>query len=238
MPQKRFLNLIQGLSFEKKLVAAGSFLLAISLFLPWYQDLDTFHTGDTFSGISGPMYLAGLSFLIIASGNLLLLTINDLGIRLPMASLRSPRTYLYSGIFTFYLLILINSVYFHRNFGVNITMKQSGFGTFIAFIAAALMTVGGYLNTRQKKEIMKAFEEETNKPMIAPLLQQKPKENLRTMNTEQPKYQGTITRGNTGRIPQRELQHESQIGLQREPQTADSKKSGEHANSQPYRMDL
>lgn len=224
MPQKRFHQVIVELSFEKKMIAAGALLLAVSLFLPWYQDIDTFRTGDTFTGITGPMYFAGLTFLIIASSSLLLLVAQQVGIRFPIAFLRSPRLYLHYGIVTFYLLLLVNSIYFHRNFGVNITLKQSGFGTFIAFIAAALMTIGGYLNTRERNEILKKFEEEANEPILTPSLQQKPKESLRTFSSGQTKNQpgsgrGTVVRGSTLR-------------------SADTQKNTETSTVQPYRMDL
>lgn len=219
MPQKRFYQIIKDLSFEKKLIAAGALLLAVSLFLPWYQDLDTFRTGDTFTGITGPMYLAGLTFLIISSSTLLLLVAQQVGIRFPTAYLRSPKIYLHYGIFSFYLLLLINSIYFHRNFGVNITLKQSGFGMFIAFIAAASLTIGGYLNTRERKEIMKSFEEEIQEPMLAPSMQQKPKENLRTITADQAKTSGSAVRGS--------MVH-----------GADLKKNTDNTPAQPYRMDL
>lgn len=181
MPKPRFQDIITGLPFEKKLTALGAILMVISLFLPWYQDLDSFRTGDTFTGLTGPLYIIGFTFLIIASLSLLLLVTDYLDKKMPLFHVKTSKFFLPAGIFSFYLLILVNSVYFDKSFGVNITLKQSQFGMFIAFVAAALLTIGGYLLSHERGAIMKDFQDEANASMITmPTVEQsKPKENLR-----------------------------------------------------------
>ncbi|MFA5829403.1 MAG: hypothetical protein WC843_02820 [Candidatus Gracilibacteria bacterium] len=183
MPNKRINQIVSELSFEKKLIGAGSLLMILSLFLPWYSDLDTFHYGQTFIGINGPLYLIGLTFLAMAGMTLALIIANHLRVKIPFESLKSPKLYLSFGIFSFYLLFVTNSIYFDKNFGVNLTDKNPGYGMFIAFLAASSLTIGGYLNTREKTHAIKAFEEETRDPIMA-AVQQKSRESLRSVRPE------------------------------------------------------
>ncbi len=186
MPKPRFKDIVTSLPFEKKLIALGAILMVISLFLPWYQDLDSFRTGDTFTGLTGPLYMIGFTFLIIASFSLMFLVTDYLDKKMPVFHVKTSKIFLPIGIFSFYLLILVNTVYFDKGFGVNITLKQSQFGMFVAFVAAALLTIGGYLLSHERSTIMKEFQDETNATIIQmPSIEQsKPRENLR--NIQQP----------------------------------------------------
>ncbi|MFO0780943.1 MAG: hypothetical protein U0519_03615 [Candidatus Gracilibacteria bacterium] len=163
MPNPRLTQIVAELPFEKKLVGIASILMALSLFFPWYQDVDSFRTGDTFTGLTGPMYLAGFSFLVLASVSLLFMVMDYLNRQVPLFKIKTSKFHLWSGIFSFYLLFMVGSAYFHPAFGVNITLKQSGFGMFLAYSAAALMTVGGYLEGRGRAAV-KEFEKETREP--------------------------------------------------------------------------
>lgn len=179
MPTKRINQLVSDLPFEKKLIGAGSLFLILSLFLPWYSDLDAFHYGQIFIGLNGPLYLIGFSFLAMAGISLGLILGQEWNLKVPFESLKNPKLFLHFGIFSFYLLFLTNSIYFDKNFGVNLTEKSPGYGMFIAFLATSALTIGGYLNTREKSHAIKAFENETRAPVV-PVVQQKPRESLRT----------------------------------------------------------
>jgi hypothetical protein len=166
MPVKRINQIIADLPFERKLVGIGALLMAVSTFLPWYQDLDSFKTGDVFLGLSGPTYLAGLTILAVSIVDILLVFIESSDKKMPMITIKPSTFYLASGLLSFYLLLMVNSIFFHNKFGVNITSKDSQFGMFMAFIAASLMTIGGYLATREKSSILKEFREQTQEPAI------------------------------------------------------------------------
>ena len=186
MPTKRIKQLIMDLPMEHKIVGGGSILMAISLLLPWYQDLDSFHTGDMFLGLTGPLYLLGFSILAMSLVNIAFIVFNALEKKLPV-NIRPASFFMVSGIVSFFLLIVANSVYFHPKFGVNITLKESQFGMFIAFIAASLLTVGGYFALRDKQALLKEFQEQAQEPLIKipePMEIRKPKENLRNMNNQ------------------------------------------------------
>ncbi len=180
MPSKSINQIVGELSFDKKLLAAGSLLMIVSAFLPWYQDLDSFRTGDMFLGISGPMYLAGFSLIALAALNLAFIYADYSGRKIPKLPVKKHVLFMFTGIFAFYALILVNSVYFHPKFGVNITLKQSQFGMFLSFISAALITFGGYLSMKDKAGILKEFRDETAEQLISvPAQERNPEKSIR-----------------------------------------------------------
>lgn len=166
MPSKRIDQIFKELPMEKKLLTVGSLILFFSVFLPWYSDLDTFKTGFTYLGVTGPMYLLGLSVLALAATNLVFLTLDVYGIKSRYVKAKSSTIYLFSGLTSLYLLLLVNSVYFHNQFGVNITLKESQFGMFIAFLGMALNIIGSYLASRDKVAAVKEFTEETRDSFV------------------------------------------------------------------------
>lgn len=163
-----------ALPFAKKLLGVGLILMLVSLFLPWYQDLDSFKTGDMFLGITGPLYLAGVSLLLMVAANIALMIMEVYDRKPDFLKVKSAHVFLASGIFAFYILMIVNSVYFHQKFGVNITIKQSGFGMFFAFISASLITIGGYLAGRDRVAAVHEFEKEANADLVkAPIIEQR-----------------------------------------------------------------
>lgn len=161
MPSKSVRSIVQEMPFERKLVLVGALLLVVSAFLPWYVDRDSFNTGDLYLGITGPLSLLGLTLLVLGGLNIALLVLESSGKKLPLLSGKNSSVYLFSGIASFYLLLLATSVYFHQKFGLNITMKQSQFGMFFSFIAAAFLTVGGYLAGRDRASALQQFQQDT-----------------------------------------------------------------------------
>lgn len=246
MPNPHLTQIVAELPFEKKLAGVGSILMVIGLFLPWYQDLDSFRTGDTFTGLTGPLYLVGFTFLVMASLTMIVMVMDYLDKKIPIFKVKASKVQMWSGILSFYLLFLVGSVYFHPAFGVNITMKQSGFGMFVAYTAAALMTIGGYLGGRGKAAV-KAFEKETREQqpiqqvkqpvmetkVVHPMIERKPRENLRTMQprqvvSEQPKAKQPTMNLET---PEPEPVAVAQVESPAPDSQAERK-------TQPYRMDL
>lgn len=161
MPSKRIDQIFKELPLHSKLLAIGSLILALSVFLPWYSDLDSFKTGFTYLGITGPLYLAGFTVLGLALANLVFLSFSVFGFKPKSLKVKNNTVFLFSGLASLYMLLVVNSVYFHNQFGVNITLKESQFGIFVAFLGMVLTVTGGYLATRDKGAAVKAFEEET-----------------------------------------------------------------------------
>ncbi len=147
-------NLWGGLSSSQKLNLIGAGLLIISLFLDWYSDKDIFRSGDSYSAMSGPLYLAGVTMLVLAGAHVLLTLAPTL--RLPVlkhwSSKKSGGWQMAAGAATMYLLMLVNSVYFHPQFGLNILSKRSEIGVIVALSATVMMCLGGYLVWRKSAQ--------------------------------------------------------------------------------------
>jgi hypothetical protein len=250
MPAKRLNQMVKDMSFEEKLLGVGSTLLALSIFLPWYQDIDSFKTGDMFLGITGPMYLSGFTLLVIAGVNLALLLSDGLDLKIPFSIKKNSNYFLASGIVAFYLLLLTSTVYFHPKFGFNITVKESQFGMFLAFIAAAFITFGGYLSTREKVARIKEFQQEAKEEIVAQdnLIKmpkpdiRKPKENLRNFQ-QSPR----VPMKKPEQIPMDAVNQQQQFAAeqvqQEKPKVAADSFGSSHSGAQEkphqkYRMDL
>jgi hypothetical protein len=144
------LNKLQKLPLSLKFVGIGAFLTLISVFLPWYEDLDSFNTGDKFIGLSGPLYLIGTLILAMAIGTAVLIGFRIFEKKLPKLPLEEAYAYILTGMMSLFLLLIASSIYFHSKFGVNITMKQMRFGMIVAFIGSALVALGGFLKRKGK----------------------------------------------------------------------------------------
>ncbi|MBI2634857.1 hypothetical protein HYW82_04290 [Candidatus Peregrinibacteria bacterium] len=141
---------LKTLVLNKKMVLAGAILTAIGVFLPWYSDMDKLSNGDTFFGITGPLYLAGLIVLLVAgiSGGLVMLKLlNKPAPKLPM---EENIFFVAGSALSVLMLILSISVYFHNKFGVNLTDKSVGIGMILDFAGNGLMMLGGILAMRAK----------------------------------------------------------------------------------------
>lgn len=151
-----FKNIWRKLSSGQKITMMGSLLLILSLFLNWFSDKDVFRSGDTYTALGGPLYLPGLTILLAAVFALGLVVLAALRNKRIMAlgTATQGKMQMLAGFFSMYLLIVINSVYFHPRFGLNILEKKTEIGVTLALAATVLICVGGYLSYRRK------FEEE------------------------------------------------------------------------------
>lgn len=143
MPTKKLSQIISELPFDAKLVLLGGLVTSLSVFLPWYQDLDAFKTGDIFYGITGPLYLIGLIMLILGMITVLSIISKKWQNKILRLGLELPVMHIIIPAFNLFLLVLANSVYFHAKFGVNIMLKEFRFGMVFAFIGVGLMLIGG-----------------------------------------------------------------------------------------------
>lgn len=150
MLQETLVDKFKKLPLPLKIIGVGSAIALISTVLPWYQDIDTFNTGDKFLGLNGPLYLLGVFILILASASLALVVMKALNKKLPKFIVSEDHAYIFAGAVSLFLLVIASSIYFHPKFGVNITMKEMRFGMGLSFLGNLLILSGGILKMKKK----------------------------------------------------------------------------------------
>lgn len=150
MPQVPFQNKLKALSTNKKIVLAGSIVTILGSLLPWYSDVDQFKSGDTFLGITGPMYLVGFLVLVggLAAFGLILMELLEKPV--PKLPVKEAHFHIFSSGLSILMLVLAASVYFHPKFGVNLTNKAWGIGMTMSFIGTGLVMLAGFLAIRSE----------------------------------------------------------------------------------------
>lgn len=146
-------NFKQGfkrLSFKRKMILIGAFVGVISVFFPWYSDVDRFNVGDTFLGITGPLYLAGILTLIAFGSSVAVIMRRVLKspLKLPI---KEGNLHIASSVLSLLMLVLTNSVYFHPKFGISLADKQVGIGMMMAIIGLSVM--GGFAIWGRKERV-------------------------------------------------------------------------------------
>jgi hypothetical protein len=143
------------LSSGQKVNFLGAVLLMISLFLSWYSDKDIFRSGDSYTALNGPLYFVGFSILALCLANLgtLIYSVWKGGVSKRWGESGLGKNQMMMGFASMYLLIVINSVYFHPQFGLNILSKKSEIGVMLALVATVMICIGGYLSFRKKFEL-------------------------------------------------------------------------------------
>jgi hypothetical protein len=141
---------LKRLPAKEKLILIGGLLVIIGAFFPWYKDLDKFRTGDTFLGVTGPLYLAGI--IILMCGVVSFGTIFSRLIGKSTAKLPFHEGYLHLGGagLSILMIILTTSVYFHPKFGINLTEKTIGIGMLMAMVGVGLVILGSVLTIRKR----------------------------------------------------------------------------------------
>ncbi len=146
-----FKHKFRQLPFYKKLALAGGLLMVLGSFLPWYQDIDKFKTGDMFLGITGPMYLAGLLVLVSGAACALISGVKLFSKSEPKLPLSEIQIYISASGLSILMLVLALSVYFHPKFGINLTEKNAGIGIIFSFIGTGLTILGAFAGLRKRE---------------------------------------------------------------------------------------
>jgi hypothetical protein len=157
--KNKFLNL----PLPQKLIGGGALLALIGSLLPWYHDFDAFNHGVQFLGVTGPLYLVGFIIISLSIFSLILTGFYLLEKNLPDLPMKESLVYILSGATGLFLLLIANSVYFHKDFGTNITSKEYGIGMMIVLVGAIAVTLGGILQSRESgtARFINKFKEET-----------------------------------------------------------------------------
>jgi hypothetical protein len=211
------------LDVARKWILFSAALVALSTVMPWYADLDAFGAGDLFLGLTGPLFLVGLLMLGSAVFTLAWILLPLFDKRLPRLPFSEGTMYLFLGFQDLVLLLIANSVFFHPKFGVNITLKETGFGMIVAFVGVALYLWSSYRLYKRAGRPVTSFEE-----------LEEPKEQAREpVMRPQPSLQRPMERP-----LQRPLTNNASPYLRREPNERKVETEEDRPGPQPLRMDL
>lgn len=233
MSINRFKIALSSLEVTRKWVFLSSAVIAVSSFLPWYKDLDAFGAGDLYLGVSGPLFLVGL--MVLATSLLIgaWILLPALGKRLPRFHFKEGEVFMFLGVQDLVLLLIANSVFFHPKFGVNITLKETGFGMIVAFIGVFLLLWSGYNLYRKEKHNAIPREGRAPEPLIK-FPEQKPEIRLQQERPTGP-YLGNspiTSRPGVNRPPLHYREAPKPTVAPRETSSTES------SGPQPLRMDL
>lgn len=151
------------LALPQKLIGIGAIVALASAVLPWYSDIDMYNTGERFLGVTGPLYLVGYIIIAMSLFSIILTGFYLLNRKIPDLPMKESLIYILSGVVSLSLLIIANSVYFHPEFGVNITSKEYGIGMMLALIGSVAILIGGIVLQRESgtSRLVREFQEET-----------------------------------------------------------------------------
>lgn len=139
------------LPLPKKLIMFGGAFATVCVFLPWYSDVDRFRVGNTFLGISGPLYLAGLLVLIAGALSLGICGLNLMKKPLPSLPIEENKLHVFTGGVSVFMVILSASVYFHSKFGINLADKSARMGMYLGIVGGILLIAGGLLSMKKEE---------------------------------------------------------------------------------------
>lgn len=165
-----------------KFIGIGSLILAVSTFLPWYADLDSYRIGDEFLGVTGPASFVGIAVLLLSALSFWIFSYHWRSRRAPRLPVREAILHMAVAVESLFLLLIVNSIYFHPKFGVNIMLKESRFGMKLSVIGAIILLVGAYISNKEE------VAEEQGEGKLEPLIKIPPEPQARVNPASPPAY--------------------------------------------------
>ncbi len=152
-------HLFTTLSQAEKLMFVGAAISVVSLFLPWYRDLDAWGKGDVFLGVTGPLSTIGFVVFILSGAVLLNLAGKAMGKEIRTLK-KINHLALKVAAQNLLMIVITASIYFDPKFGVNITLKETAIGIFLCLVGSVMTGIGGYMKRSepQRREV-NVFEE-------------------------------------------------------------------------------
>lgn len=136
----------------KKAVLLGSLALMLSPLLPWYDQRNSVGIGETYLGIEGPLFAIGFLLLACGAVSFFNLFLPLMGRQFFKLKKRGGTTALALAGQGFLLLLLANSIFYHPDFGLNVSTKTTRFGMVLAFGALGMMAISGWWTQRTEHE--------------------------------------------------------------------------------------
>ena len=141
------------LPLRKQVVLLASAGLMISPLMPWYDERNSFGVGDSYLGLQGPFFLIGFMVMGLGAISFFNMFLPLLGKHFFNLKKRGGILSVILGLQSVLLMVVANSVFFHPDFGVNLSTKSTRFGMTFAFITAGFMMVAGWFSRAKEEEV-------------------------------------------------------------------------------------
>lgn len=150
-----------GASPEQKVLLLANLALMLSVFLPWYSDLDTRNIASRFTGVNGPLYVVGLFLFVTAALSFVFDFIVLLGHGGEYEKM--PQWQIAAGTQSVFLVALAYSVYAHDKFGLGyLSSKSFHFGFYLALAGGFAVVVASALKLYRKNTVTVITHREEN----------------------------------------------------------------------------
>ena len=102
---------ISELTISYKIIGFGAFIGFISVFMPWYSDFNSFNSGTSYRGITGPLYLLGVILFLISIMNLGIVSSKIVHYKLPNLKIKIENLFIGGGFLSILMVIIAFSIY-------------------------------------------------------------------------------------------------------------------------------
>ncbi|MBU0981875.1 hypothetical protein KKC94_04255 [Patescibacteria group bacterium] len=136
----------------EKALLIGGFILMLSPLLPWYDNRGAAGIGQTYLGVQGPMFVVGILVAALGAFFFLKMFLPLTGRNFFMKR-KNGGVALAVGFQSLLLILVANSIFFHPEFGINVSHKATRFGMIFAFAGVATLLVAGYFCYKKQKDM-------------------------------------------------------------------------------------
>ena len=148
------------LPLRKQVVLLASAGLMVSPVLPWYDERNSFGVGETYLGIQGPFFLIGAMVMALGAVSFFSMFLPLLGKNFFNIKKRGGVASVLIGFQSALLMVVATSIFFHPDFGVNLSTKSTRFGMTFAFIMTGFMMIAGWLSSRKESGVEEEMDYE------------------------------------------------------------------------------
>ncbi len=159
MKLRRIKHVLLRLSAEEKLLGAGSLLILIGAFLPWYSVAFNFNeTAQTESGFTGDLGVVGFVVFLLTGLAITHLLSEHTGFKMPKFGYKKEQIMMFLTAQSAFLLLLSVAIYTKRSFLY--TSAGIRFGLWLSLAGAALAAFAAFaqIQKRQKSETDAIFD--------------------------------------------------------------------------------
>lgn len=149
------------LPLRKQVVLVSSAGLMLSPLTPWYDERNSFGVGDSYLGIQGPFFLIGAMVMVLGAVSFFNLFLPLMGKNFFNLKKKGGMASVLLGFQSTLLMVVATSIFFHPDFGVNLSTKSTRFGMTFAFLMSGFMMLAGWLSSRKEtNEEEEVYEED------------------------------------------------------------------------------